>query len=69
MNLESYKRFSAEVLTLPEPLRSRKFFSLCEVFLQDSWLDLDQPGGPEQLKRKANVLFELEEWIYYEPKN
>jgi hypothetical protein len=61
MTLDQYVKWANEIDTQADLiLKTQQYQRLCNVFIQDVWLDVGQPTVHAFLRSKADVMFELQ---------
>ena len=61
MSILDYQKFSAEIRLQPDTLMAvDRYNKLCQVFIQDSWLETKDPELLETFQQKTDIMFELQ---------
>lgn len=61
MTVPQYQKWADEIRKQPDLIIStQQFQRMCNVFIQDVWLDVGQPLSNTFLKNKAEIMFDLQ---------
>lgn len=61
MTLDQYVKWANEIDTQSDVIiKTQQYQRMCNVFIQDVWLDVGQPMVHTFLKSKAEIMFDLQ---------
>lgn len=61
MTIFQYRKFANEIRQQNDLIaKTQQYERLCNVFVQDVWLDVGQPLSVTYLKQKAEIMFDLQ---------
>ena len=61
MTIGDYNKWSFEIRSQPDLIIStQQYMRICNVFVQDVWLDCRQIDKLDEIKVKADIMFELQ---------
>ena len=61
MTVEQYKKWGGEIMAQKDLIIStQQYQRLCNIFIQDVWLDVTQPAFVSAVREKAVIMFELQ---------
>lgn len=61
MTIPQYTRWTKEIVEQKDLIIStQQYVRLCNVFIQDVWLDITQPGLIDEITTKSKIMFDLQ---------